>query len=210
MLKRFAGPLVTALILGGVALILFFNLNSNPTASSTGPKPEAKAENTAEPAGSPEGAKPAGFREFPIGEPVVENHMKIVAVWLPPIQMGGQGAMTPDLIHMEADIHATEENPNGLGLGEFVPYLKIHYAITPKDGGAPIQKGEFVPMVARDGLHYGASISMPKAGSFRLTYDIDHATKGGIGRHSDPATGVAPWWEPFQVSFDWDYAGPVK
>lgn len=207
MLKRWAGPLVTALILGGVALILFFNLNSSPTTSSAAPKPEAKPESTAEAAGAPEAAKPAGFREFPIGEPVVKDHMKIVAVWLPPIQMDGQGAMTSDLIHMEADIHATEENPNGLGLGEFVPYLKIRYAITPKDGGEPIQKGFFIPMVARDGLHYGASVSMPKAGSYRLTYDIEPPS---IGRHSDTATGVAPWWKPFQVGFDWDYAGPVK
>ena len=25
------------------------------------------------------------------------------------------------------------------------------------------------------------------------------------GRHDDPATGVAPWWKPFRVSYDWDY-----
>ena len=65
-----------------------------------------------------------------------------------------------------------------------------------------------MPMVARDGLHYGASIAMPKAGAYRLTYHIEPPSAGGLGRHSDPVTGVAPWWEPFEVSFDWDYPGP--
>jgi periplasmic iron binding protein len=61
-------------------------------------------------------------------------------------------------------------------------------------------------MVARDGWHYGASIPMPKAGRFKLTYTIEPPT--AAGRHSDPATGVDAWWKPFEVSFDWDYPGP--
>ena len=62
-----------------------------------------------------------------------------------------------------------------------------------------------MPMVARDGLHYGASIAMPRAGRYKLTYTIEPPT--AAGRHSDPATGVDPWWKPFEVSFDWDYPG---
>ena len=65
-----------------------------------------------------------------------------------------------------------------------------------------------MPMVARDGLHYGASLTLPKAGAYRLTYAIEPPSAGGLGRHSDPVTGVAPWWAPFEVTFDWDYAGP--
>jgi uncharacterized protein involved in high-affinity Fe2+ transport len=38
---------------------------------------------------------------------------------------------------------------------------------------------------------------------------VDPPSKGGMGRHSDPVTGVAPWWEPFSVTFDWDYVGPA-
>ena len=30
-----------------------------------------------------------------------------------------------------------------------------------------------MPMVARDGLHYGASIEMPTAGHYKLTYAIE-------------------------------------
>ena len=84
---------------------------------------------------------------------------------------------------------------------------------TPKDGAgrstAP-PPSTMIPMVARDGLHYGASIEMPRAGRYTLTYRIDPPSAGGLGRHADPATGVAPWWEPFEVSFDWDYPGPPQ
>ena len=49
-----------------------------------------------------------------------------------------------------------------------------------------------MPMVARDGLHYGANIEMPRAGRYTLTYRIDPPSAGGLGRHSDAVTGVAP------------------
>ncbi len=44
---------------------------------------------------------------------------------------------------------------------------------------------------------------MPSPGKYRLLYDIQPPSAGGLGRHSDAATGVAPWWQPFQASFDW-------
>ena len=69
-----------------------------------------------------------------------------------------------DLIHLEADVQATEGNPNGFAKDEFVPYLKISYTISPAGGGPPVHQGELIPMVARDGLHYGANIAMPGPG----------------------------------------------
>jgi uncharacterized protein involved in high-affinity Fe2+ transport len=136
--------------------------------------------------------------------------MRIAAVWLPPVQMDGMpGPASSDLIHVEADIHATEGNKNGCPKDEFVPYLTVHYTIVPEGAASgslePI-RGEMMPMVARDGWHYGASIPMPRAGRFKLTYRIEPPTKAG--RHSDAATGVEPWWKPFEVTFDWDYPGP--
>jgi uncharacterized protein involved in high-affinity Fe2+ transport len=188
-------------IVGGVALIFALNLNLAPARPSLAPAAPAAPV-----------LKPAGFREYPIGDEVLKNHLRIAAVWLPPIAMGGMPAMPAggDVIHLEADIHATEGNPNGFAKDEFVPYMKIRYAITPAAGGPPIHQGELMPMVARDGLHYGASVAMPDAGSYRLTYALEPPSAGGLGRHSDPATGVAAWWEPFDVSFDWDYPGPPR
>lgn len=204
MLKRWAGPLVTILILGGVVSILVLNLNTEKPGTSIA-TPQS-ADNDANPGVK----KPLGFREYPIGDPVETHHMKIVAVWLPPVQMDGQTDVTSGLIHLEADVRATATHPQGLGIGEFVPYLAIHYTITPAGGGPPVQEGDFRPMVASDGLHYGASVAMPKAGSYQLTYDFKPPSINGLGRHVDPATGVPPWWEPFQVRFDWDYQGTTK
>jgi periplasmic iron binding protein len=210
-MKRWAGPLITSLILLGVVSILLLNLDLGhprmPSGSGSGSLiPTATAPSSASTSTRP--PKPAGFREYPIPEEVEKNGIRVAAVWLPPIEMEGQGHAGADIIHLEADVEATEGNPNGFGLGEFVPYLKIAYEIAPAAGGPAVQKGELLPMVASDGLHYGASVAMPKPGKFRLIYSIQPPSAGGLGRHSDPVTGVAPWWPPFQATFDWDYPGP--
>ncbi len=220
MLQRSRGPIVVLLILGGVVLILALNLNpkvwdSQPARSPDTTPLDAGESSTNSGPGDAKGSRPpAGFREYPIGEDVEKNQMLITAVWLPPVQMDGMaGAATSDLIHIEADIHATEGNRNGFAKDEFIPYLVVHYTITPREGTDPSSApapGPMTPMVARDGLHYGASIAMPKPGRYKLTYRIEPPKAGGLGRHSDPITGVAPWWKPFEVSFDWDYAGPPK
>ena len=203
MLRRWIGPLVTLIIVGGVGAILLLNLEipKRRSPSFFGPSPADVSQQ--------QPVLKAGFREYPIGAAAEHNHMRIAAVWLPSVEVEGLNVkMGSDVIHLEADIHATEGNPNGFALGEFVPYLKISYRIVPGDGGNPLE-GKMMPMVASDGPHYGASLSLPKAGKYRLTYHIDPPSAGGLGRHHDPITGVAPWWEPFEVSFDWDYHGPI-
>lgn len=196
-----------ALIFCGIALILVLNLDL----SGGG----VKGENTPAPATevqtapAPVPAKPAGFREYPIGDEVVKNAMRIAAVWLPPVQMQGDAEMLApmaNMIHLEADIHAAEGNPNGFPRDEFVPYLAITYTITPLDKKTNSEslRGPLLPMVARDGWHYGASLLMPGPGRYRLDYHIEPPS---AGRHADAATGVAPWWAPFDVSFDWDFQG---
>lgn|GEM_PF-110073 len=214
MLRRWAGPLIAVLIIGGVGLIVLMNLDTNsltnPSPSLSSSKASATADADANPdAPTPGLAKPASFREYPIGDQVEKNQIQIAAVWLPAILMDGMtDPGSADMIHLEADIHATENNPNGFAQDEFVPYLKVKYEIFPKGSDKAIQGGEMIPMVAGDGLHYGASLVMPKAGEYRLVYQIEPPSAGGLGRHSDAATGVAPWWEPFEVSFDWEYEGP--
>jgi len=205
--ERWAGPIVVVLILGGVIAVLVLNLNlkgrrgagAGAGADGSGPSPPAQ-----DPGRS--ARQPAGFREYPIGEEVERNQIRIAAVWLPSVRMEGMDDPgTSSMIHLEADIHATEGNRNGCPKDEFVPWLTVHYTIVPADAPAkstePI-RGTLVPMIARDGWHYGASIDMPRAGRYKLTYAIEPPT---VGRHVDPVTGVAPWWKPFEVSFDWDF-----
>lgn len=202
MLKRWAGPLVATLILGGIALILLLNLETGPSPSLPAqPSPVAP---------TPTPTPPAAFREYPIGEEVRDDarRLRIAAVWLPSVQWDGQRIVAgTDVIHLEADVKATQGNPNGFFEGEFIPYLKIAYTIEPAAGG-PATSGELMPMVAKDGFHYGATLSMPGPGKYRLTYRIQPPSAGGLGRHSDPVSGVAPWWGPFSATYDWDYEAP--
>jgi uncharacterized protein involved in high-affinity Fe2+ transport len=217
--ERWVGPIIVVLILGGVIAILALNLNlkGRNSAGSVPTKPQSdQADAPSRPAQAPalSARLPAGFREYPIGDEVEANQIVIKAVWLPPIQMEGMPEPTSsNLIHLEADIHATEGNRNGFAKDEFVPYLLVRYTIAPLDPQGPGSaattiQGKMMPMVARDGLHYGATIEMPKAGRYKLKYAIEPPSAGGLGRHVDRVTGVDPWWKPFEVSFDWDYPGP--
>lgn len=155
----------------------------------------------------------APFREYPIGDSFEKHGMEIAAVWLPPVKMemdsddglddlrkktGGQD------IHIEADIRAIESNENGFGAGEWIPYLKVDYILTREDGHKI--SGTFAPMVAKDGPHYGAQVFVP-FGKYRLTYRISPPAVNGFGRHTDPITGVAAWWAPFDVSWDFEFKG---
>jgi hypothetical protein len=199
VLRRWLGPLLAVFILGGVGAILLTNLEWRPSA----PRPVSAS------SGTDSSSKPrlsaAGFREYPIGEEQEQNQLRVRAVWLPSVEVDGMKVLTgTDVIHLEADIHATRGNP--MGLDEFVPYLVVTYTIKPVSGG-PALTGPMEPMVASDGLHYGASIRMPGPGHYRLSYHIEPPSKGGLGRHSDPITGVPPWWAPFDLTFDWNYEG---
>jgi periplasmic iron binding protein len=217
VLDRWRGPILVGLILTGVVAILALNVNwkgrrgQGPSEDRSVQEP-ARTDQTSETVRRP----PAGFREYPIGDDVERNQIRIAAVYLPPVQMEGMsGSSSSALIHLEADIHATEGNRNGFAKDEFVPYLRVRYTIVAAgalERGKTMEpmQGTMMPMVARDGLHYGASIEMPYAGRFKLTYAIEPPSVGGLGRHADRATGVEPWWKPFDVTFDWDYPGPPR
>jgi len=184
--------MITGLIVAGVAAILVMNFQP-----ASDPKPIKTTElATASP---PIGAN---VQENPIGDPVTKNHVEVAAVWLAGVAMDGMPSASNDVIHLEADIKSTADNPNGFAKSEFIPYLKVKYVLTDVSGGKTLDSGEMSPMIASDGLHYGASVAMPKPGSYRLTYHIEPPSAGGLGRHVGPG-GVAPWWEPFDASFDW-------
>jgi uncharacterized protein involved in high-affinity Fe2+ transport len=205
VVKSWAGPAVAGLIVVGIAAVLLTNLQPG------GPARPSRLSSEGSPKG--DGAAPGakGDQETPIGDPVVKNQIQVAAVYLSAVAMEGMGEASSgpdDLIHLEADVKATEGNPNGFAKDEFVPYLKITYAIVPASGGAAVDRGELTPMVAWDGLHYGANVARPKPGEYRLVYEIQPPSAGGLGRHSDPATGVAPWWAPFETTFEWTVEAP--
>ena len=206
------GPAILAAVLIGIGGLLFLSMETKPAlppAMVAQPEP-AKVDTApnATKSSAPAAGPVAGFREYPIGDPqgFEKNHLRVAAVWLPSVTMEGD-MTTSGAIHVEADITATENNPNGFAAGEFVPYLTITYKLTSPDGKTVIDQGKMLPMIARDGLHYGTSMIPPKPGTYKLTYAIDPPSSGGLGRHHDPATGVGPWWAPFQVDLEWEFEG---
>ena len=112
------------------------------------------------------------FQEYPIGDEIEDtvNHFKVALVYFQPVPMEPQGSMlSPDKadIHIETDIHATEGNECGFGVGEWIPYMRVEYKFTKRGGDSqgPIE-GTFMPMSADDGPHYGANVKMHGAGTY--------------------------------------------
>jgi periplasmic iron binding protein len=156
-------------------------------------------------------ALPAVAAEVPIGKPVEKNGMEVGAVYLQAVTMEPMlpGMMAPADIHLEADIHAAKGNKNGFGPGDWVPYLGITYRIS-KEGSPWVISGAFMPMVAQDGPHYGANVKLDGPGKYKLTYHILPPPYQGFYRHTDKETGVAPWWTPFDVEWEFVFAGTGK
>ena len=152
--------------------------------------------------------------EYPIGQLPQHAGMEIGAVYLQPVVMEpamGLPAQKAD-VHLEADIHALEDNPNGFPPGSWIPDLDIHYELTLK-GSDQLISGEFGAMVASDGPHYGANVKLLGPGQYHLKYTIKPpGTSNGrpFMRHVDKETGVAPWFEPFTIEYDFVYAGIGK
>lgn len=155
-------------------------------------------------------AAPVRAAEKTIGQPVVKHGMSIGAVYLQPVRM--QPAMPAAKradIHLEADVAALKGNRHGFGEGAWVPYLTVSYHIAKADGSWAAT-GSFMPMVADDGPHYGANVALAGPGKYRLTYRFHPPVMAGLFRHTDKETGVAAWWPPFSVTWDFVYLGVGK
>jgi uncharacterized protein involved in high-affinity Fe2+ transport len=144
--------------------------------------------------------------EVAIGEPVERNGLSVAAAYLEAIEMHPTPAMAAgeDVIHLECDIAATEGNVHGFSEGDWVPYLTCTYLVE-KVGSDWMRVGTMLPMTAQDGPHYANNVPMDGPGEYRVTYHLEPPTSRGFFRHADDATGVEAWWEPFSVSWTFDY-----
>ena len=156
-------------------------------------------------------AAPADAREYFVGGPVKEQDMEIVANYLigvqmapMPMTMGGMMEHGSDMIHLEADIHATADSPYGYADGAWIPYLTISYALKKVDSDWSAN-GKLIPMTAKDGPHYANNLNMGGPGLYHLTYRIEPPAPEAFGRHIDKETGVPDWWKPITVHFDFKY-----
>ncbi|WP_041802050.1 iron transporter [Rhodopseudomonas palustris] len=157
-------------------------------------------------------------KEYPIGKPqnVADAGLEVAAVYLQPIDMEPPGMMREAKesdIHIEADIKALKGNKNGYAQGDWVGYLKITYELI-KAGEKEGIKGDAMPMVASDGPHYGDNVKLQGPGKYTLKFNIappgSDAHGSHFGRHVDKETGVAPWFKPFTVEYEFTYAGTGK
>jgi uncharacterized protein involved in high-affinity Fe2+ transport len=146
-------------------------------------------------------------REYFVGGPVHEHDMEIVANYLVGVEMAPMlpgMAMGPDVIHLEADVHATADNVYGYSDGEWVGYLTIGYTIE-KTGSAWKGSGTLRPMVAKDGAHYADNVKMNGPGTYKVVYRFTSPESNGFFRHVDKETGVPAWWAPFSETFTFQY-----
>lgn len=149
--------------------------------------------------------------EYPMGQPQKRAGMEIAGVYLQPVTMEPEGMMrkaSDSDVHMEADIHALADNRNGFAEGAWIPYLQVKYEITKLNGHVKIT-GDFMPMVASDGPHYGDNVKLAGPGRYRVKYAIAPPS-AHLGRHTDRQTGVQRWFEPFEVEYEFTYAGVGK
>lgn len=157
----------------------------------------------------------ASALEYPIGSPQQRFGMEIGAVYLQPVVMEPDGMMRKaeeSDIHIEADIKALAGNPNGFEEGAWIPYLVVKFEVT-KVGSTQKVAGEFMPMVANDGPHYGDNIKLFGPGKYHVKYTILPPTENKhahFGRHTDRLTGVRPWFKPFDVEYEFTYVGIGK
>ena len=157
------------------------------------------------------GATAAGAAEFYVGEPVVRQNLQIVPNYLTGIMMSRmQGEpMGADVVHLEADVHATAKDTHGFAEDVWIPYLTIHYTLTRQ--GAPFRAtGTLRPMTAGDGPHYANNVKMAGPGTYHLVYVIDPPSANGFLRHVDKATGVPGWWKPITASWTFTYPSRSK
>ncbi|MBK6400859.1 MAG: iron transporter [Rhodocyclaceae bacterium] len=156
--------------------------------------------------------------EYPIGNPRNLAGMAVAAVYLQAVDMEPEGHMRKAAdadIHLEADIHALANNPNGFGEGAWVPYLLVKYELT-RLGGNEVIKGDMMPMVASDGPHYGDNVKLKGPGKYKVKFTIyspgakENPQGNQFGRHTDRATGVRPWFKPVEAEWEFTYAGIGK
>ena len=151
---------------------------------------------------------PAQAREYPIGGPVTAEHLEIASSYLVGIEMAPMPkgmVMGNDVVHLETDVHAKEDNPWGFPADAWIPYMKISYVLT-KDGTSWSAKGELAAMTAKDGPHYAQNVKMDGPGRYKVVLTYASPEANGFLHHVDAESGTPGFWKkPFSETFDFDY-----
>ena len=161
----------------------------------------------------------SGFAEIPIGEEIQVGPYNVAAVYFKAVDMvpaGKNPSKEESDMHLEADIHLQPAFAiaYGFGSGENIwpAYLSVKYQILDAQGKTVVMEGNFMPMNADDGPHYGANIKKGlKVGRYKLKFIIEPPTDYLL--HTDPETGVpakekaGEYFQTHTAEFDWNYTG---
>ena len=158
----------------------------------------------------------AGFTEYPIFEDQALDFINLSAVYFQSVPMTDseqQNYAAEDYdIHLEADISALD-NKLGYGVGDWIPYLTVDYAIVNSADKSEVTSGTFMPMAASDGPHYGNNIKLDP-GTYDITFTIHSPGENGYLIHSDAETGPGGLLAdvfgngPLTYTFEgWEFAG---
>ncbi|MDO4536981.1 MAG: iron transporter [Coriobacteriales bacterium] len=154
------------------------NSSSTSTASTTTEEASSAAE-TSEAAAPGEAA---GFTEIPIFEDQEVDFLNVSAVYFQAVPMApAQEDVGKANIHLEADVSALK-NDLGYEVGTWVPYMTVDYIVTDKSG-KEVVSGTFMEMNASDGTHYGANVTMPEAGDYKLKFVFHSPADNGYLIH---------------------------
>lgn len=147
--------------------------------------------------------------EIGIGQPVVMDGLIFRPVYLQPVHMTptmpGLDTANADA-HLELDIHADKNNPQGFDPGAWIPYLTVSYELQ-KIGTDWSTFGTMMAMTANDGPHYGVNVRFDGPGKYRVRFRILPPPYKGFLRHTDKETGVKPWWAPIEKDWTFVYVG---
>ena len=186
----------------------------NGTSTAASEAVETNEATSAEVKSDAAGAAPdeaAGFTEIPIFEDETAGFLSVNAVYFQPVPMSNGNESIEDFdLHLEADISALE-NDLGFGVGDWVPYLTVDYAVTDSKG-KEAASGTFMEMSASDGPHYGANIKLPDADTYSIKFTIHSPEENGYLLHVDEETGPGGSFDEYfkdgnlEVNYEgWEY-----
>lgn len=147
-------------------------------------------------------------KEYPVGGPVQKDGMEIAASYLVDIEttpMPSSMVMGKDVIHLETDVHATQDNKWGFPPDAWIPYLSVDYVVQKVGDADFMEFGQMLPMSAADGAHYAHSVKMKGPGTYRVFLKYTPPDEKGYARHTDKETGLPQWFSPFVEKFTFTY-----
>jgi uncharacterized protein involved in high-affinity Fe2+ transport len=97
-------------------------------------------------------------------------------------------------------LNANAMNPNGFITNDFIPFCVLTYELSKQ--GSHWHQSLSAPMrLTSTGPEY--EIASPLDGPGQYIWHIHYLppSAGGFYRHTDHATGVDPWWYPFDLNY---------